>query len=234
MAEKKVFSGEKFDLFKSTVLLNLSSMKKGVFLTFEGIDGSGKTTQVNKFIQRLKLEGILFLLLREPGGTKIGEKIRDILLDKDNMEIFPVAELLLYSASRYQLTKQLVIPALESGKVVVCDRFYDSTTTYQGYARGIDLSFIEQLNLFVTESTKPDLTFILDVPLSERNRRVEKKDLDRLEQESIDFQKKVREGFFSIAKKEPNRVILIDGTQEIDTISKQIWDHFLQKKSTIR
>lgn len=204
-------------------------MKKGVFLTFEGIDGSGKTTQVNKFIHRLKLENIPFLLLREPGGTKIGEKIRDILLDKDNMEIFPVTELLLYSASRYQLTKQLIIPALENGKIVVCDRFYDSTTAYQGYARGIDLSFIDKLNLFVTESIKPDLTFIFDVPLSERNRRVGKKEPDRLEQESIDFQKKVREGFLSIAKKESDRVILIDGTQEIDVISNQIWNHFLQK-----
>ena len=183
-------------------------MKKGLFITFEGIDGSGKTTQVTEFIRRLKSASIPFLLFREPGGTKIGEKVREILLDKSNTGMKPITELFLYSASRYQLTCQSIIPALESGKVVICDRFYDSTTAYQGYARGIDLSFIERLNSVATESLVPNLTFILDISLFEREKRIGGKDLDRLEQEDIEFQKRVREGFFAIAKKEPKSCLL--------------------------
>ncbi len=203
-------------------------MKKGLFITFEGIDGSGKTTQVKEFIRRLKNYSIPFLLFREPGGTKIGEKVREILLDKSNTGMLPITELLLYSASRYQLTCKSIIPALETGKVVICDRFYDSTTAYQGYARGIDLSFIERLNSVATESLVPDLTFILDISLFEREKRIRDKDLDRLEQEDIEFQKRVREGFFTIAKKEPERVIIIDGSRLSEEISNEIWSNFIK------
>lgn len=203
-------------------------MKKGLFITFEGIDGSGKTTQVREFIRRLNNDSVPFLLFREPGGTKIGEKVREILLDKSNTGMKPITELLLYSASRYQLTCQSIIPALESGKIVICDRFYDSTTAYQGYARGIDLSFIERLNSVATESLVPDLTFFLDISLLEREKRIRDKDLDRLEQEDIEFQKRVREGFFTIAKKEPERVVIIDGSRLSEEISNEIWSNFIK------
>jgi len=203
-------------------------MKKGLFITFEGIDGSGKTTQVMEFIRRLKNDSVPFLLFREPGGTKIGEKVREILLDKSNTGMRPITELLLYSASRYQLTYQSIIPALETGKIVICDRFYDSTTAYQGYARGIDLSFIERLNSVATESLVPDLTFFLDISLLEREKRIRDKDLDRLEQEDIEFQKRVREGFFTIAKKEPERVVIIDGSRLSEEISNEIWSNFIK------
>ena len=203
-------------------------MKKGLFITFEGIDGSGKTTQVKEFIRRLEIASIPFLLFREPGGTEIGEKVRRILLDKSNTGMLPITELLLYSASRYQLTCQSIIPALESGKVVICDRFYDSTTAYQGYARCIDLSFIERLNSVATESLVPDLTFILDISLLEREERIGNKDLDRLEQEDIKFQERVREGFIAIAKKEPERAIIIDGSRASAKISDEIWGYFIK------
>lgn len=201
-------------------------MKKGLLITFEGIDGSGKTTQVGEFIRRLDFEGISHVLFREPGGTLIGEKIRDILLDKKNSGMGPITELLLYSASRYQLTCESILPALKSGKVVICDRFYDSTTAYQGYGRGIDLTFIKRLNSIATDGLVPDLTFILDVSLTERENRIGKKELDRLEQENDEFQRRVRDGFLEIAEESPERFVVIDGSRSPKIISDEIWSYF--------
>lgn len=205
-------------------------MKKGLFVTFEGIDGSGKTTQVQEFIRRLKEASLPFLLVREPGGTEIGEKIRDILLDKANSDIFPITELLLYSASRHQLIRQSVLSALQNGEIVVLDRFFDSTTAYQGFGRGIDLSFIKRLNSIATESLKPDLTIILDIPVSEREKRLSMQKLDRMEMEDFDFNERVRQGFLSIAKEEPERIKVIDGTLSSGNISKIVWSNFKQIK----
>jgi len=206
-------------------------MNKGILITFEGIDGSGKTTQINELIHRLDQRNIKYQLFREPGGTRIGEKIRDILLDKDHSNMLPITELLLYSASRYQLTMRSIIPALNTGKVVICDRFYDSTTAYQGYGRGIDLEFIKRLNAVATRSLIPDKTFIIDISLEERLQRLGKINLDRLEQEAITFHKKVREGFIAIAREEPERMILINGNRPAEEISKEIWNHVKSIKS---
>ena len=197
-----------------------------MFITFEGIDGSGKTTQIKHFIENLERESIPFLLLREPGGTIIGEKIREILLDKNNSDMLPLTEYLLYSASRHQLTKQRVLPALNEGKVVVCDRYFDSSTAYQGYGRKIDLKFVHKLNTTATIGTLPDLTIVLDIPVSERDSRIESENFDRLEQENRDFQESVREGFLSIAKQSPDRFIVVDGTLLPETVSNIIWNHF--------
>jgi len=199
-------------------------MKKGILITFEGIDGSGKTTQINALIQRLQEAGMSYRLFREPGGTEIGEKIRDILLDKKNENMLNVTELLLYSASRYQLTVSEIIPALEAGNVVICDRFYDSTTAYQGYGRGIDLDFIYRLNDIATNSVTPDKTFILDIDLEERRKRLGKKNLDRLERETLEFHRKVRMGFLKMAEQNPERFIVLDGNQAPDELSKKIWN----------
>jgi len=199
-------------------------MKKGILITFEGIDGSGKTTQINALIQRLQEAGMSYRLFREPGGTEIGEKIRDILLDKKNENMLNVTELLLYSASRYQLTVSEIIPALEAGNVVICDRFYDSTTAYQGYGRGIDLEFIYRLNDIATNSVTPDKTFILDIDLEERRKRLGKKNLDRLERETLEFHRKVRMGFLKMAEQNPERFVVLDGNQAPDELSKKIWN----------
>ena len=206
-------------------------MNKGILITFEGIDGSGKTTQINELIHRLNQEKIDYRLFREPGGTRIGEVIRDILLDKNHSSMLPITELLLYSASRYQLTMRSIVPALEAGKVVICDRFYDSTTAYQGYGREIDLEFIKRLNAVATKSLIPDKTFILDISLEERLQRLGKINLDRLEQETITFHKRVREGFIAIAREEPDRMILIDGNRPAEEISKEIWNYVKSIKS---
>jgi len=205
-------------------------MQKGLFITFEGIDGSGKTTQINRFIAALERHNIPYILVREPGGTPIGEKIRDILLDVSHREMCAETEILLYSASRFQLTEQLIRPALTAGKVVVCDRFYDSTTAYQGYGRGIDLDFVEHLNAFATGSLRPDLTFLLDVSLEERTDRIHQKTKDRLEEEHSDFQARVRGGFLEIAAKEPARWVVIDGSTDIESISRTVWQHFIEKR----
>ncbi|MFA4838975.1 MAG: dTMP kinase [Candidatus Neomarinimicrobiota bacterium] len=202
-------------------------MKNGLFITFEGIDGSGKTTQIAAFIDCLNRASVSNVLFREPGGTAIGEKIRDILLDKKNTRMSTIAELLLYSASRHQLSRESIIPALESGKVVICDRFYDSTTAYQGFGRGIDLSFIQRLNSVATDWLVPDLTFILDIDLSERTNRIGAKELDRLESEDADFQRRVRDGFLQIAKDTPDRFVVLNGSRAVDIISAEIWTHFL-------
>jgi len=204
-------------------------MKKGILVSFEGIDGCGKTTQIDLFIQRLEQANISFSLYREPGGTLIGEKIRAILLDNHNIDLLPFSESLLYAASRHQLCCQKIKPDLEKGMVVICDRFYDSTTAYQGYGRGIDLDFIRQLNTLATDSMQPDLTYVLDISLQERSRRIARKDLDRLEREAEEFQERVRQGFYSIADQEPERVKIIDGAQAPQKIALQIWHYFLNK-----
>jgi len=194
---------------------------------------SGKTTQITMLIQHLEKAGIPYQLFREPGGTEIGEKIRDILLDKKHDNMLPMTELLLYSASRYQLTKSQIIPALDSGKVVICDRFYDSTTAYQGFGRGIDLDFILRLNAAATDSLVPDKTFILDISLEERQLRFGNKNLDRLEQEALEFHKRVRDGFLKMAMIEPERFIVLEGNQNPKELSKGIWETVKTLKETI-
>ncbi len=204
-------------------------MKKGLLITFEGLDGSGKTTQIQNFIEKIQKNNISHILVREPGGTSIGEKIRHILLDKENSEMTAVTELLLYSASRNQLCIKEIKPSLKQQKIVICDRFYDSTTAYQGFARGLDLNFIKKLNLIATDNLIPDLTFLLDISMEDRKDRLDSNNLDRLEQEHTEFHRKVRNGFLQLVEENPDRFVLINGTLPITKISEIIWQKFQEK-----
>jgi len=202
---------------------NITAAKKGIFISFEGIEGTGKTKQSKLLYEHLRKIGYKVILTGEPGGTRIGLKIRDLLLSLENREMTPVSELLLYNASRAQLIKEVILPALKKGLIVITDRFIDSTKAYQGYGRGIDLKFIDLLEKIVTEDVRPDLTLLLDLDVKtglKRNRQINK--TDRLELEDIKFHKKVREGYLKIAAKEPERIKLIDATESIEEIHKKI------------
>jgi dTMP kinase len=195
-----------------------------MFITFEGLDYSGKSTQVQLLSDRLSLGDSRVLVLREPGGTEIGEKIRKMLLDKSNTGMTEASELFLFSASRSQLIQEVVHPALEGGMVVICDRYYDSTTAYQGFGRGIALDVIQAINRYATGGLAPDLTFFLDIPIREIERRMmaAKKNKDRMESNGIEFYERTRDGFLQIAKTE-SRYRVIDGLQPIDELHEQIW-----------
>lgn len=195
-----------------------------MFITFEGLDYSGKSTQVKLLSDRLTTSGSRVLLLREPGGTEIGERIRKILLDKENIDMTDASELFLFSASRSQLVKEVIHPALQAGMTVLCDRYYDSTTAYQGYGRNIDLIAIEAINKFATDGLDPDLTFFLDIPIKEIEKRITraKANRDRMEMNSIEFYQRVRDGYLEIAKHN-KRYRVLDGLKSIDVLHDEIW-----------
>jgi dTMP kinase len=195
---------------------------KGLFITFEGIEGCGKSTQAKLLREYLEKKGYSVFLTREPGGPKISEEIRDILLSTKNEEMLPETEVLLYMASRSQHTGEWIIPALEKGKMVISDRYYDSTLAYQGAARKIDIKLIDTITKFATFEIEPDITFLVDLPAEIGLSRISKKDADRLEMESIEFHKKVRVGFIEIAKREKKRYIIVDGTKSVEKIHKEI------------
>jgi dTMP kinase len=191
---------------------------KGIFISFEGPDGSGKTTQIVMLREYLETTGRDVLLVREPGGTKISEKIRNVVLDNDNIGMNPVCEALLYAASRAQLTQEVIIPALDSGKVVICDRFVDSSIVYQGIARGLGEEMVGNINRYATAGREPDITFLISISPEEGIRRKNnERELDRLELEDIDFHRKVYEGYKKL-KANYDRIIEIDGTLEINDI----------------
>lgn len=196
---------------------------KGKFITFEGIEGCGKTTQIKLLDEYLRKNGYGTLLTREPGGTEIGDKIRRILLDSANKKMHPITELLLYGASRSQHIEELIRPALADGKIVLCDRYSDSTTAYQGAARRLDLKKLDEMDKIATSSLKPDLTIVIDITAKEGLGRATRRGIpDRLEQENLDFHERVREGYLAIAKKEPDRVLVVDGSKDIETVHKNI------------
>jgi len=191
-----------------------------MFITFEGLDFCGKSTQVKLLKDYLIRNNKKVNVLREPGGTDISEKIRDILLDKDNSKMEMETELLLFSSSRSQLVRELIIPLLKKGFFVISDRFHDSTTAYQGYGRGISLEFVRHLNKFVIKNALPDITFFIDIPVEEVIRRKSKIDLfelDRIELSKNNFYEKVRSGYHTIAEEE-KRFFKIDGTLSINKI----------------
>ncbi len=195
-----------------------------MFITFEGLDFCGKSTQVKLLIEYLEKKGNKIVLLREPGGTVISEKIRDILLDKKNLEMCTETELLLFYASRAQLIDEKILPELKLGKIVISDRFFDSSTAYQGYGRGLSVDFINELNNFVVGKAIPDITFFLDLSINEIEKRkllFKKENLDRIESSVIDFWHKVREGYLDIAKKE-SRFFIIDASRTIEEIHLEI------------
>ena len=200
----------------------------GYFITFEGSEGCGKTTQIEALAKALEAEGKTVLITREPGGTIIGEKIRDLLQDPshDNA-ISDMTELLLFSASRAELIASRIQPALDRGEIVICDRFYDSTYVYQGLGRAIDMNIVEQLNQITVGSLKPDLTILLDLDAKvgiERAKSRQSGELDRIENESLAFFEAVRNGYLELAKKEPERFKTIDGLLSVDAIKAIIWD----------
>ena len=185
-----------------------------MFITFEGIDGSGKSTQIKLLTETLRQHGHSVKVLREPGSTAFSEKIRDILLSK-TFEIDAITELLLFDAARSHLVKNEILPALEKNQIVLCDRFYDSTTAYQGYGRGLNLYDVRKINEIATGGLKPDITFFLDISLSVSEDRTKDIESDRIESSGSDFYNKVRNGFLEIAKQEPERVIVINSENKI-------------------
>ena len=196
---------------------------KGYFITFEGVEGAGKSTQAKLLYQYLIDNGKEAILTKEPGGTKTGQKIRQILLEKTD-EIFPpVAELMLYEADRNFHIHNLIKPSLQQGKYIICDRFTDSTLAYQGYARGLNINLIKQLNEIATEGIKPDITFLIDIPVEEGLKRIKQtRQADRIEDEDIQFHKRLREGFLKIAENEKDRIVVLDGLETPDNIFKKV------------
>lgn len=198
----------------------------GKLITFEGIDRCGKSAQIDQLITKLEANRVPFTLLREPGGTIIAEKIRDTLLTKEKELMSPITEYFLYSAARAQLVGEKIIPSLEQGYLVLSDRYYDSSTAYQGYGRDIDLKIVHQINRFATSGIKPDLTFLIDIDLDEMERRKKlmNKKLDRMEDQNRTFFEKVRNGYLKIAAQESERFYVIDGKRTIDSIADEIWE----------
>ena len=195
-------------------------------ITFEGIDGSGKSTQIKLLEKKLSLNNIQYISIREPGSANVSEEIRNILLDKKNSNMSFKTEMLLFLSARAQIVKEEIIPALNNNKFVLCDRFIDSTVAYQGYGRGLNLDLINNLNVFVTNNIRPQKTFIFDVTEEDSMQRIHKQK-DRMESGGLEYLKKVRGGFQKIATKDNERCIIINGKQEIFTIENIIWKHFL-------
>ena len=199
-------------------------MEKGTFITFEGIDGCGKSTQIAMLEEYLSSKGEQVVKVREPGGTVVGEKIREILLSKKNDSMTPMAELLLFVAARAQITEEVIKPAIGAGKTVICDRFFDSTFAYQGYARDMGTDRVMDINLAATGGLTPDITFVLDLTPEQAFARRNERDggaEDRMEALGLSFQEKVREGYLLAAKKY-NRIRLIDASGTKEQIASDI------------
>ena len=194
----------------------------GLFISFEGIDGCGKSTQADLLRSYLESKGEQVELLREPGGTALSEQIREILLNPNNDKMDPSTESILLSACRAQLTREIIIPALERGNIVICDRYADSTLAYQGYGRGINLEWLEKLNAFATAGLKPDITLLVDLPVDEALNRMQSKSFDRIEMEGIEFLDKVRSGYLELTDRFSKRYFMIDGMETIKEMSKKI------------
>lgn len=204
---------------------------RGIFITFEGIEGCGKTTQAGRLAAHLRDRGHEVLAVREPGGTDVGETIRDMLKhDPSGEALVSETETLLFSASRAQLVRTVIVPALERGTTVVCDRFFDSTTAYQGYGRGLDVDAILRLNSFTADGAVPDITILLDVDVEEGFSRLKERHdgngtgHDRIERETADFHEKVRAGYLELAQKWPERFHVVNSAGDGDAVAAEIRD----------
>ena len=207
-----------------------SKMKRGLFITIEGTDGSGKTTQMGLIREYVRSMGCEVVMVREPGGTRISERIRNIILDPEYTEMSSNTEMLLYAASRAQLVAETVRPALEQGKIVICDRFIDSTYAYQGFGRGIELGVLENINNFAVEGIMPDITFFFDLdPELALGRRMASTVTDRIENEKMEFHRKVHDGYVKLAEKYPDRIRKIDSSRSVEAI----WDDVKQLLESI-
>ncbi len=214
----------------------------GIFITFEGPDGAGKTTQARILQERLFEHGLEAVVTREPGGTAIGEEIRKVLLNPEYKEMTVSCEVLLYSAARAQLVAEVIRPSLDAGRVIICDRFFDSSTVYQGYAGAENPEMIRQINLWATGGVVPDMTILLNIDaeagLERLKNKTENSPLfgDRMEQKAVAFHRRVQEGFLALARQEPDRFCLIDAAEDVhmiqDTIWKAVWQ-LLQDRALI-
>jgi len=194
-----------------------------LFITLEGPDGGGKSTQASRLVDYLQGRGLNVLLTREPGGTLIGDQIRRTLMDLGNTGMHPRTEILLFSASRAQIVHQVIRPHLESGGIVVCDRFYDSTLAYQGYGHGLDLQALQAITAFATGGLRPDLTLLLDLPAEDGLRRRKRGgQWNRLDAYDLAFHQRVRQGYFALADGEPERWVRVDATQPLDAVHAAI------------
>lgn len=207
-------------------------MTRGRFITLEGPEGAGKTTQARRLIARLKSAGLDVVYTREPGGTPTGEAIRELLQhDKAGEPLCPETEIFLFAASRAQLVRRVILPALAGGKVVVCDRFVDSTTAYQGYGRGFDIEQVLAINAFAIDGAVPDLTLLLDVPVELGLDRVHGRqqalfaDMDRIEREERAFHERVRGGYLALARRFEGRFRVIDATRSPEEVEQEVWRH---------
>ncbi len=217
-------------------------MQRLPFITFEGSEGCGKSTQVKRLAARFERSGIPFLITREPGGTAIGESIRELLqFAPHNACMTPETELLLFEASRSQLVREIIKPALERTVCVIADRFFDSTTVYQGAARKLDRQIVQWLNAFAIGDCVPDITFVIDTDAeTARSRMQQPRRADRMEQQPLEFYEQVRQAYRELAAREPNRIVLIDGSGDADKVENEIWEtlrarfSILAKTSNIR
>jgi len=196
---------------------------RGVFITFEGVEGSGKSTQVARLVRRLRDRGVEVVDSREPGGTPIGERIRTVLLDPGSRSMEAWTELFLYLASRSQHVRETILPALQRGRVVVLDRYGESSAAYQGGGRKLGARPVARLNRLATAALRPHLTFLVDVPVAVGMRRKQPAALDRLEQERIEFHERVRAAYLRLARRAPKRIRILDGTRPADELADEVW-----------
>ncbi len=208
-----------------------------LFITFEGTEGCGKSTQIDLLAQWLQKNKRTYILSREPGATAIGKQIRSLLLNRESTDIVPLTELLLYAADRAQHCEQIIKPALKEQNIVLCDRFYDSTTAYQEGGRQLSKTLVAEINQLATRGLKPDLTFLLDLPVERgleraRKRAAQEQDTqDRFEREKLEFHERVRKKYHEIALQEPERIILIDASKDIQSIHEKIIEVLATKLS---
>ena len=208
-----------------------------MFITIEGVEGSGKSSSTNDVVNRLRKEGYDIITTREPGGTPIAEKIRDIILDVNNTNLDPRAEALLYAASRRQHLIEKVWPNLKQGKIVICDRFIDSSLAYQGGARNLGIENITNINMFATENTWPDLTLLFDIDPElglDRIRKNQGREVNRLDLEKIEFHKKVRETFLNLAKKYHDRYVIIDASKSQKEVEEEVYNIIKERLNGIK
>ncbi len=199
---------------------------KGAFITFEGGEGSGKSTQIHLLARFLKEQGMDVVVTREPGGTPLAESIRRLLMESSEEVMSPLAEIFLYEAARAQHVSALIVPALEHGAVVLCDRFFDSTTAYQGAGRKLDAETVRQLNRLAAGAARPDHTYVLDLPAVEGLRRArERGSDDRMMFEDLDFHERIRKEFLSLASEESDRITIIDASRPVETIQAELRRH---------
>ena len=201
-----------------------------MFITFEGIDGSGKSTQANFLKNQLQNDGYDVILLREPGGTIISEKIRDLVLNHRASSVSPLTEALLIASSRYQLVNEIILPAIKKNTIVICDRYIDSTIAYQGYGRGINISWLNEINKYSLMHANPELTYLFDLKVEDSMLRIKNKNKDRIELEGKDFLSKVRNGYLKLAKNS-KRFILLNAMDSPEKLKNKVYNYYLNKKN---